>query len=325
MNSLRFTQHMLTVTLVLLLLQPHSVKAQTDQDAIMMSKNDLCIGPMFSYSSWKNYWEGTFKRNNQNLGTVSTKMYGLMGTYGVTRKLNIIFNVPYVQTNATTGTLHGMKGFQDASLWVKWMPIEQPVGNGTLSVYTIGGFSTPLTNYIADYLPLAIGMHSTSFSGRLMADYQLGNLFATASGTYTFRNDITIDRNSYYTTYEHYTNKVDMPNLLSFNFRAGYRSERLIAEGVVNIMNTLGGFDIRKNDMPFPSNKMNATMAGVNFKYNVKAVSGLSLIAGGNYTVAGRNVGQATAYDAAVFYILDFSKKTNSKEKKSSKISSKYN
>ena len=27
---------------------------------------------MYSYGSWDHYWEGTFKRNNQNLGTVST-------------------------------------------------------------------------------------------------------------------------------------------------------------------------------------------------------------------------------------------------------------
>ena len=35
--------------------------------------------------------------------------------------------------------------------------------------------------------------------------------------------------------------------------------------------------------------------AGVNIKYNIKAVDGLSVIGGGgNYTLAGRNVGQAT-------------------------------
>ena len=48
-------------------------KAQTDLDAIMMNKKNLCIGPMYGYSSWKNYWEGTFKRDNQNLGKVSTQ------------------------------------------------------------------------------------------------------------------------------------------------------------------------------------------------------------------------------------------------------------
>ncbi len=322
MKIFRLVRHTLTIMMLLFLLHP-AAKAQTDLDAIMMAKQNFCVGAMYSYNSWKNYWEGTFKRNNQNLGTVSTKMYNLMGTYGITDKLNVIVNVPYVQTHATAGTLHGMKGFQDLSVWLKWMPIEKEIGKGTFSIYTIGGFSTPLSNYIADFLPLSIGMHSTTVSGRLMLDYQLGNFFATASGTYTYRNDITIDRTSYYTTQEILSNKVDMPNMLSYNVRAGYRSERLIAEAIFNQMYTLGGFDIRKNDMPFPSNKMNASMVGVNFKYNFKMVPGLSIVAGANTTVAGRNVGQSTAYEGSVFYILDFSKKTKTAKKHSSKESSK--
>jgi hypothetical protein len=322
MKTLQTIRYTLSLMMLLFLLHP-SAKAQTDLDAIMMTKQNFCVGAMYSYSSWKNYWEGTFKRNNQNLGTVSTKMYNVMGTYGITSKLNVIFNVPYVQTHATAGTLHGMKGFQDLSLWVKYLPVEKQIGNGVLSVYAIGGFSTPLTNYIADFLPLSIGLHSTTVSGRLMVDYQLGNFFATASGTYTYRNNITIDRTSYYTTQEVLSNKVDMPDVLSFNVRAGYRSDRFIAEAIFSKMNTLGGFDIRKNDMPFPSNKMNATMLGVNFKYNIKPVPGLSVIAGGNTTVAGRNVGQSTTYEGSVFYILDFSKKAKSSTKHSSRQSSK--
>ena len=303
-----------------LLLQPQTLKAQTDEDAIMMTKNNFCVGGTYSYSSWDHYWEGKFKRNNQNLGTVKTQMTGLMGTYGITGKLNVLVNAPYVWTNASAGTLHGQHGIQDLSAWIKWMPIEQNIGKGVLSVYTLAGGSVPLTNYIADFLPLSIGLHSRTASGRLMLDYQLGKFFATASGTYTWRSDITIDRNSYYTTSLHLTNNVDMPNLLSFHFRTGYRSDRWILEAVLSNMTTQGGFDIRKNDMPFPSNKMDATMVGAHFKYNFTMVDGLSLTGGGNYTVAGRNVGQSKAFDIGVFYILDFShKKTGSKNQNQSK------
>jgi hypothetical protein len=308
------------VAALLLFLQPQTLKAQTDEDAIMMNKNNFCVGGTYSYSSWDHYWEGKFKRNNQNLGTVKTQMTGLMGTYGITNKLNVLVNAPYVWTNASAGTLHGQHGIQDLSAWIKWMPIEQKIGKGVLSVYTLAGGSVPLTNYIADFLPLSIGLHSRTGSGRLMLDYQLGNFFATASGTYTWRSDITIDRNSYYTTSLHLTNNVDMPNLLSFNFRTGYRSDRWILEAVLSNMTTQGGFDIRKNDMPFPSNKMDATMVGAHFKYNFTMVDGLSLTGGGNYTVAGRNVGQSKAFDIGVFYILDFShKKAGSKNQNQTK------
>ena len=63
----------------IMLFVPILSMAQTDIDAIMMEKNAFCVGPMYSYSSWKNYWEGTLKRENLNLGTVSTQMFGVDG------------------------------------------------------------------------------------------------------------------------------------------------------------------------------------------------------------------------------------------------------
>ena len=290
-----------------------SAKAQTDLDAIMMGKGQLCIGPMYSYSSWKNYWEGTLKRENLNLGKVSTQAYILMGAYGVSDKLNILFGAPYIKTKASAGTLHGMSGVQDLSLFVKWMPIEKEIGNGTFSLYTIGGISVPLTNYTPDFLPLSIGLRSKTASARLMLDYQWKNIFATVSGTYVARDNIKIDRTSYYTDHMIISDEVEMPDASNINFRAGYRSDKLIAEAVLNQWNTLGGFDITRNNMPFPSNKMNATTAGVNVKYVVTKNHALSIVAGGNTTIAGRNVGQATTYYGSIFYIIEFGKKSKTK------------
>lgn len=283
--------------------------AQTDMDAIMMEKKQFCVGPMFGYSSWKDYWEGTNKRDNANLGTVSTQTYSIMGNYGITNKINFLLNVPYVKTNASAGQLHGMSGLQDISLWIKYMPVEEESGPGIFSLYTLGGLSFPSSNYVADYLPLSIGLKSTNLSFRLMADYQISNWFATISGTYVSRSNVKIDRTSYYTTELHYTNEVTMPDAMQFGFRTGIRNEKIIAEALLSNWTTLGGFDITKNNMPFLSNKMNSTTAGVNFKYNLNKPAGLSLTGGAQYTIAGRNVGQATGFNAGVFYILDFTKK----------------
>ena len=284
-----------------------SAAAQTDNDAIMMTKNNFCVGSIYGYSSWKNYWEGTFKRDNANLGTVSFQMVSVMGNYGITKKLNVMFGLPYISTKASQGTLHGLKGIQDLSFWVKWMPIEKQLGSGTISLYTIGGYSFPVSDYVADFLPLSIGLRSKNLSLRGMVDYQLGSWFATGSATYVVRSKVNIDRTSYYTTEMHYTNEVSMPDAMQFNVRTGYRSSKFIAEALVGNWTTLGGFDITKNNMAFPSNKMNMTNVGVNIKYNVQAVDGLALIGGGEYTVAGRNVGQSTTVSAGVFYILNFS------------------
>jgi hypothetical protein len=292
-----------------------NLHAQTDIDGIMMSRNNFCTGVMYGYSSWKDYWEGKLKRDNLNLGRVSTQMIGVMGNYGVTDKLNLLFGVPYVKTKASAGTLHGVDGIQDLSLWAKYMPYETKLGKGDLSVYGIAGVSFPLTNYLADYLPLAIGLRSKTLSLRAMADYQVGKFFVTASGTYTFRSNIEIDRDAYYTTEMHYTNEVEMPNVLSFNLRTGYRYANWIAEVVADNMVTQGGFDITRNNMPFPSNQMNATRVGMNLKYEFsRGLPGLSLIGNGNYAVAGRNMGQATTISAGIFYIINFTHKTDPKK-----------
>lgn len=294
------------------------VSAQTDIDGLMMSKNNFCVGPMYTYSSWKEYWEGTFKRDNANLGTVSSQMFSVMGNYGITDKLNVLFGLPYIKTKASQGTLHGQEGIQDLSLWVKWMPIEKKVGKGLLSVYGLGGLSFPVSNYVADMLPLSIGLGSTNITFRGMVDYQLGDFFATGSASYVLRSNVDIDRTSYYTEDELIlSDEVDMPNAAQFNLRVGYRTNRMIAEAVANNWTTLGGFDMTKNNMPFPSNKMNATTVGINLKYNLYSIDGLSFTGGGNYVVAGRNVGQATTVNAGIFYILNFtSKKTISKSPK---------
>lgn len=305
----------LGVSAIICLLSILPSKAQTEIDGIMMAKNNYCSGIMYNYSSWDQYWEGTLKRNNLNLGTVSTSMIAYMGNYGVSDKLNVLFGLPYIKTKASAGTLSGMSGLQDLSLWVKWMPYEKEFGKSTLSFYAIGGVSVPVSDYTPDLLPLSIGLRSKTLSLRAMADYQIGSWFATVSGTYVVRDKVTLDRELYYTTQLHQTNEVAMPDASSINIRAGYRTGKLIAEAVWNKWTTLGGFDITRNNMPFVSNRMNASMLGINLKYNLKGVEGLSLIANANATLSGRNMGQASNIGGGAFYILDFSPKKK-KEKK---------
>ena len=296
--------------IICLLVAAQHFYAQTEIDGIMMAKNNFCTGAIYEYSSWNQYWEGTYKRENRNFGTVSTKKISYNGNYGITDNLNFIFNIPYITTNASGGTMSGQSGFQDLSLTLKGMFYEEEIKGNLLSFYLLGGFSFPTSNYVADYLPLSIGLKSKTLSLRLMGDYQFGNLFATVSGAYVKRSNIKIDRIVYFTDKMHYTNEVDMPDAISFNTRIGYRTSRLIAEAIFDTWNTQkGGFDITTNNMPFPSNTMNMTRIGFNGKYNLKQIAGLALIGGFNHVITGRNVGQSDAFYGGLFYILDFTKK----------------
>ncbi len=286
--------------------------AQTEIDGLMMNKNLFCAGALFGKSNWTNYWEGTFKRDNQNIGTVSTNTFLIDGNYGIKDNLNILFNAQYIKTKVSAGQLAGQKGLQDLSMFVKWVPYERDFKGGTFGIIGIGGFSIPMSNYTPDLLPLSIGLQSKTATARLMIDYQKNTWFGTISGSYTYRGNVKLDRNTYYTTELHYSNMVQMPNATNFNVRGGYRSDAWVIEGYANKWTCLKGFDITKNNVPFISNKMDVTTIGLHLKYTTKFVSGLEIIADGFTTVSGRNVGQTKGFNAGLFYIMNFAKKVKS-------------
>jgi len=308
MKSLHAHLYKCIVIIACILTSVHA-SAQMENDGIMIPKNYLCPGVMYGNSNWSNYWEGTYKRNNGNIGHVNTNMYSLMVTYGVTNNLIATVGVPYITSHATAGTLHTQSGLQNLSLNLKWKALKLQEGNSKLAVFASVTGAIPATNYQADYLPLAIGSHSKDITGRLVVDYNYGKAFFTGPGAYMSRSNTTIDRTSYYTTELIYSNQVELPAMSDYNFRAGYRSKYLIVEGVADISTSIGGFDIRKNDMPFPSNRMNMTMVGGNLRFRPKALYALELTAGDDYTVAGRNVGQANMIHAGVSYIFSLKNK----------------
>jgi hypothetical protein len=287
-----------------------TANAQTDADALMIPKNYFCTGIMYGHSSWKDYWEGTFKRNSGNIGTLSSSSFTYVGNYGITNKLDLIAMAPYIKTNASAGTLKGQSGLQDLTVALKYMALNTELGKGIFSAHAIAEGSIPLSNYENDFLPVSIGLHTKTVSLRGLLNYQVGRFFVAGAGQYVWRANTSIDRDAYYTDHLIYSHDVEMPNVSNFLGSFGYRSLKLNVEAIVTKMTTLGGFDIRKNDMPFASNKMNMTTIGGLAKYSFDNLTGFEIVAGGNYVVSGRNVGQATNFFATVLYVFDFNKKT---------------
>jgi hypothetical protein len=106
-----------------------------------------------------------------------------------------------------------------------------------------------------------------------------------------------------------YSNQVAMPDVFSYNIRLGWRDMAdKVFELVLDRMNTIGGFDMRKNDMPFLSNNMEALRAGLNIKYLIPKTGGLSVMASGMHTLSGRNMGKANTIMAGLVYQAEFMK-----------------
>lgn len=279
--------------------------AQTEKDKLMMKKGELCTSFMHGTASWEKYWEGKLERENLNLGKVITKSARLMGNYGISDKLNILYNVPYIKTRATAGQLAGQQGIQDLSIFIKYKICNQEDSIDGFSSFIVGGYSTPLTNYTPDILPLSIGLQSKTASIRALGNYGFNNFFVTGSVAYIRRSNVFLDRNSYFTTELNYTNEVKMPDAVEYNLRIGYQKNAWFVEAILNDFNTLGGFDISKNNAPFVSNNVRSTQVSAHLKYDTKVLKGLAFIADVGTTVAGRNSGKLSYYDAGLIYFFN--------------------
>jgi Putative MetA-pathway of phenol degradation len=299
------------LSFIILLCASTQLAAQTLTDWLIMPKKDFCTGILYTSDQWKDYWEGSLKRDNQNIGTITTTHITWFGNYGLTDKINIIAMLPYIKTSASGGTLTGLEGIQDLTLGVKYNLVKKEIGRGNFSAFGVGSFSTPLTHYTPDLLPLSIGMASTTVSGRLTANYILNSgWYANASAGYVWRNNVSLDRPSYFTDGTiYYTNQVWMPNQITAIYSIGYYKNALQTEINLTSQNTLGGGDIRRQDMPFVSNRMNFLKVGAVVMYYLPKPKGLAVRAQFSYTVSGINVGQATALTGGLFYTFHFAKK----------------
>ena len=284
--------------------------AQTPTDGLMMGKNLFCTGFMYTHDKWTDYWEGELKRRNGNIGSITTQSLMWYGIYGITGKLNLIASLPYVKTAASQGTLNGMEGLQDAYVGVKYNFFDTKNDNYRFRAFGVVGFSTPVSDYAMDYVPLALGSHTTNLSYRLNAMFRLSEgWFVNGSAGYTWRSNIELDRPSYYDGDGFYnSNQVKMPNVFDVFASAGYQTEVIQVEANYIQQNTLGGGDIRRQDMPFPSNRMNAQRVGLLVMYYLPKSRNLAVRGSVHHTVAGRNVGEATTFLGGVLYTFNFSK-----------------
>lgn len=306
-DSLRRAHAAVLGCLVALLFAAAPAAAQSLHDGILLPGRALGTGVVFAHQSWTEYWEGTLKRDNENIGTLTTRSATLMGAYGLTDRLSLLAMLPFVQTQASEGTLRGMQGFQDLTVGAKYRLLTVPATErATLSIFAAGAVGVPVGDYSPDFLPLSIGLGSRRASSRLTLHFEARDgWFLDASSAYTWRGKVKLDRSAYYTDGRLYlTDEVAMPAVFDYMVSAGYRKGRLHVPLFLTEQRTLGGGDIRRQDMPFVSNRMNFVEVGAGIGYLLPADFILQLGAG--QVVSGRNVGQSTTFSVGLQYMHPF-------------------
>ncbi len=279
--------------------------AQTIDDGIMMTTRSLQVGNVYTHDTWDEYWEGTLKRTNGNLGTVTTQSNAWNAVYGFTDRLTVMGSVPLAWTRASQGVLQGQRGMQDITLGGKFSFLELTSKKaGMLRAIVAVSGSFPLSSYTPDFAPLSIGTQSQRISPRLTLNYQSNpgwNL--NASTSYTRRADVTLDR-PYFFTDDQLTlsNQVPMPNVVDYVVSAGYLNHNLNANVSYFQQTTQGGGDIRRQDMPFVSNRQNFSRVGAMAMYPIPKFNRVAVMFSYAYVLDGRNVGQSTTYTTGFIY-----------------------
>lgn len=295
--------------ILLCFLSFNTVFAQSPNDGIMMPQGQLCIFGQYSNSKWENYWQGETKRSNTNLGEFTTQSVMLMGNYGITNKLNAMLGVPYVWTDASASYLAGQKGIQDLSVFLKYQALEKAALGGAVKIQATGGLSTPVSNYTGDFLPFSIGLHSKTASLRAILNYTADmGLYVTAQAGHTWRSNINLDRDSYIFDNELiYSDEMPVPNVFDYSARLGFIKPRFQTEIWYESFAGLSGDDIRYNEAPQASNKMEAAQVGWFGKGFVTKRLGLLVTV--SKVLSGRNVGESLTWTAGATYFMDINKK----------------
>jgi hypothetical protein len=155
---------------------------------------------------------------------------------------------------------------------------------------------------------MSIGLHSRRAAGRLTLNFETKpGLFLEGTGSYTWRDEVTLNRDAYYDGARLVlSDEVAMPDVIDYTFRAGYWKHGLYAPISFSQRLTLGGSDIRRQDMPFVSNRMESSRVDALAMYYLKKPGNFVVRLGATTTLSGRNVGKSTTFLAGLLYTFKF-------------------
>ena len=279
--------------------------AQTLTDGFFVQPRELRLGVDYATDRWDRYWEGSLKRDNDNIGTLTTQRVGWNAAYGVSRRLSVFASLPYVRTTASEGVLSPMHGLQDLTAAAKVRLLRATLaGRATLIASAIAGGSVPTSDYTPDFLPLSIGLGSrAAFVRGVVQLHDRAGWFANASLGHAWRSTVHLNRPAYYTDGQLVlSDEVAMPDVADYGAETGYQRGRWCVPVGLAVQRTLGGGDIRRQDMPFVSNRMNFTKVHAEAMYTLPVPSAVTLGIGVARVLDGRNVGQSTMLMGGVTY-----------------------
>ena len=127
----------------------------------MPGKKGTDLALTYSYESFETYFFGKEKSEISN----AISSVNLFIEHGITDSLSIVANIPYLRADQFN------KGFQDATLFLKYKSFFKQYNSGKLTQITAAGVSLPISRYpVLSENP--IGQRNTILQGRFLGQYQ---------------------------------------------------------------------------------------------------------------------------------------------------------
>ena len=299
------------VTLMLLGLTVQPMQAQTPSDAILMDTWEACFAGLYEFGRFDRYWEGETLRKNETIATVQRQAGSLVGILGLPGNVNLLVGGTYVSTRSTEpngGFFTGQQGFQDLNVTLKMRIHRFESENHHVDLLVSAGMVTPMSDYHADYLPYSIGLGTTEWNGRFMAQYQReSGLYARVVGGFLHRGLAQTDREYYYNNGSYYTHDMDVPDAVEFQgvIGAWFIPNRFRVEVNYLGLRSLFGDDIRPYNRAQPTNMVHMDQIGLTTQYFFEKLPALGVMAYGNHLFGGRNFARMTRFGGGVTYFIN--------------------
>jgi hypothetical protein len=273
---------------------------QFADDAIMLPKKGLFLHLSYAESRFDSYWEKDILYKNNDIGKITKRTGNAHISIGLSNRINIFASLPYARNTSEIPFLKKQEGFQDISGGLK-LSVLNPTN--PFSVILSGAVSKPLNSYQLENQILALGLGSRTINGKLLLRYKLENgLYFGAQGGYLGREIVTLENDVYQNNQELvYSNKVAPPDGYDYGLKLGYLNNTLQIEAFGEKFTSLSGDNIQYNQLPFISNKVNFTRAGIYTKYQINKI-GFTVKA--SQVISGLNTPKALNLSAGLFFQL---------------------
>lgn len=277
------------------------LNAQTEVSGFYPKKKELTIAPSYTYKSYDRFYLGNELADEipANMGEISSQIFNIYGEYGISNRLSVSLNLPYISIENSTGALDPFSGessadgLQDLSVFLKGKILEEKTGDiGILALGAAAGIGLPIGDYDGRGI-LSLGSKATAYTLNGIAQFTTKfNAFAELQTGYSLRD------NSDY----------EVPNAILHGIKIGYYNRFFYIHSQLAIQNSIDGLDIGTPEFgeaggPAALPQTEVDYTNLNFNLYIPLIQNKAGVSTNfSTTLDGRNTNKETSFSFGLIY-----------------------